>query len=103
MKLFRITLWVQTIYYFLTAAWGLLDIESFMLVTGPKTDVWLVKTVSILLLAVSFSFVLYLFIKTNYWPVILLAVCCCIAARPYGFQEKPDPCHDEGTDHAAGG
>lgn len=78
MKLFRITLWVQTIYYFLTAAWGLLDIESFMLVTGPKTDVWLVKTVSILLLAVSFSFVPYLFIKTNYWPVILLAVCCCI-------------------------
>ena len=78
MKLFRIVLWVQTIYYFLTAAWGLIDIKSFMLVTGPKTDVWLVKTVSVLLLAVSFCFITNLIIKTNRWPVIILAVCCCI-------------------------
>jgi hypothetical protein len=57
MKLFRIVLWVQTIYYLLTAIWPLADIESFMLVTGRKTDIWLVKTVSVLLLAVVFSFV----------------------------------------------
>jgi hypothetical protein len=78
MKLFRILLWIQTIYYFLTAAWGLIDTESFMRVTGPKTDVWLVKTVSVILFAVSFSFISYLFIKTNYWPAIILASSCCL-------------------------
>jgi hypothetical protein len=78
MKLFRIILWIQTIYYFLTAAWGLIDTESFMRVTGPKTDVWLVKTVSVILLAITFSFISYLFIKTNYWPAIILASSCCL-------------------------
>ena len=42
-------IWVQGIYYLLTALWGLIDINSFMEVTGPKTDIWLVKTVSVLL------------------------------------------------------
>lgn len=79
MKAFRIILWIQTLYYFLTAVWGLVDIESFMEVTGPKTDIWLVKTVSILLLAVSFCFFAHLFIKTNRWPVIILAISCCIS------------------------
>jgi hypothetical protein len=54
------------------------DIESFMLATGPRTDVWLVKTVSVLLLGISFSFVPYLFMRTNYWPVIILAGSCCL-------------------------
>ena len=78
MKFFRITLWAQSFYYLFTALWGVIDIESFMQVTGPKTDVWLVKTVSVLLLAVSFSFIANLLIKTNPWPVIVLAVGCCI-------------------------
>jgi hypothetical protein len=85
MKLFRILLWIQTIYYFLTAAWGLIDTESFMRVTGPKTDVWLVKTVSVILLAVSFSFISYLFIKTNYWPAIILASSCCLSLACIDF------------------
>lgn len=29
----------------------MLHIESFMWVTGPKTDIWLVKTVSVMILA----------------------------------------------------
>jgi hypothetical protein len=51
-KIYTITLWVQSVYYLITALWGLLHIESFMAVTGPKTDVWLVKTVSVLILPV---------------------------------------------------
>jgi hypothetical protein len=31
-----------------------------------------------ILLAVSFSFISYLFIKTNYWPAIILASSCCL-------------------------
>lgn len=51
---------VQGIYIFLTAIWGLIDINSFMVVTGPKTDIWLVRTVSFCLLPYSFiCFYLY--------------------------------------------
>lgn len=44
---------IQGIYFFITLVWPVIDIESFMKVTGPKTDVWLVKTVSVLLLPYS--------------------------------------------------
>ena len=78
MKAFRVVLWIQTLYYLITAAWALVDIKSFMEITGPKTDIWLVKTVSVLLLAISFCFLANLFIKTKPWPVIILAAGCCI-------------------------
>ena len=44
---------IQGIYFFITLAWPVIDIESFMKVTGLKTDIWLVKTVSVLLLPYS--------------------------------------------------
>ena len=50
-----------------------------MEVTGPKTDIWLVKTVSLLLVAVSLCFITHLFIKTDHRPVIVLAIGCCIS------------------------
>jgi hypothetical protein len=34
------------------SVWGLLHIRSFMWVTGKKTDVWLVKTVCLLLISI---------------------------------------------------
>jgi hypothetical protein len=39
---------VQGGYYLLTGVWALVDIYSFQLVTGPKTDLWLVRTVAVL-------------------------------------------------------
>jgi hypothetical protein len=77
--MFRVTLWFQTIYYFITAIWPIVHIESFMWVTGPKTDVWLVKTVGALLIPVSLCFLTHLFMKVNQWPVVVLAMACCIA------------------------
>jgi hypothetical protein len=44
-------------YTLITAIWGLADIHSFTMVTGPKHDIWLVKTVSVLLVAISVSFI----------------------------------------------
>jgi hypothetical protein len=38
----------QGAYYLLTGLWPLIDIESFQVVTGPKTDLWLVRTVGVL-------------------------------------------------------
>jgi hypothetical protein len=39
---------VQGGFYALTGVWALVDLDSFMAVTGPKTDLWLVKTVGAL-------------------------------------------------------
>jgi hypothetical protein len=39
---------IQGVFYLLTGLWPIVDIESFQLVTGPKTDLWLVKTVGVL-------------------------------------------------------
>src|SRR5438067_2423093 len=38
----------QGLYYLLTGAWSLINIVNFQNVTGPKTDLWLVRTVGIL-------------------------------------------------------
>jgi hypothetical protein len=46
----------QGIFYFLTGVWPLVDIASFMAVTGPKTDLWLVRTVGWLILLSGIAF-----------------------------------------------
>jgi hypothetical protein len=43
------SLWVQGVYYLITGLWPLLSMESFLAVTGPKTDLWLVRTVGALI------------------------------------------------------
>lgn len=61
MKALKILLWGQGTYYLLSGLWPLADIESFMEITGPKTDVWLVKTVGLVLLPVSASLLSYIY------------------------------------------
>ena len=39
---------IQGIFYLGTGVWSLIDIDSFQAVTGPKTDLWLVRTVGVL-------------------------------------------------------
>jgi hypothetical protein len=39
---------IHACYFLIAGIWPLIDIESFMAVTGPKTDIWLVKTVGML-------------------------------------------------------
>ena len=57
-KLYKYALLVQGMYVLLTAVWALVDIQSFMFITGPKTDVWLVRTVAVLLICISLFFLL---------------------------------------------
>jgi hypothetical protein len=42
----------QGVYYALTGVWALADSRSFQAITGPKVDVWLVKTVAVLVTAI---------------------------------------------------
>jgi hypothetical protein len=72
-KFYTTTLWIQSVYYFITAVWGLADIHSFMEVTGPKTDIWLVKTVSVLIIPISLSLICGVFFNTHPVPVMLVA------------------------------
>jgi hypothetical protein len=44
----RALLLAQAAYYLVTGLWPIVSIQSFMLVTGPKTDDWLVRTVGLL-------------------------------------------------------
>lgn len=43
---------LQGAYFALTGVWALVHLESFELVTGPKTDDWLVRTVGVLVLVI---------------------------------------------------
>ena len=42
----------HSFYYVVTGLWGLFGINTFQKVTGPKVDTWLVRTVSLLVIAV---------------------------------------------------
>ena len=42
----------QGLFYVATGLWPLIDIVSFQVVTGPKTDTWLVRTVGVLVTVV---------------------------------------------------
>jgi hypothetical protein len=52
----RIVITIQGIYYLITGAWPLFDMHSFEVVTGPKTDWWLVRMVGALTVAISIAF-----------------------------------------------
>ncbi|HEU5147040.1 MAG TPA: hypothetical protein VFT90_10005 [Chryseosolibacter sp.] len=71
-RIFRILIWSQATYTMITAIWPLIDIDSFMAVTGPKRDIWLVKTVGALLIPVAACLFSYLFVDTDRRPAIIL-------------------------------
>jgi len=46
----------QGFYYFATGLWPLVHMRSFLAVTGPKTDLWLVQVVACLVLVMGIVF-----------------------------------------------
>jgi len=47
----------QGLYFLLTGVWALADIRSFQKVTGPKTDLWLVKTVGVIVSVIGLTLI----------------------------------------------
>lgn len=45
----------HALYYVVTGTWPLLHMPSFLRVTGPKTDLWLVRTVGALITVVGLT------------------------------------------------
>ena len=50
--LLRLVAVAQALYYITTGVWSLVSIDTFQKVTGPKTDLWLVKTVGVLVIVI---------------------------------------------------
>lgn len=48
----RALMWGQGAYFLATGIWPLISITTFMMLTGPKTDLWLVKTVGVVVAAI---------------------------------------------------
>ncbi len=80
---FRVLLWAQGVYYFLTGVWPLVSIETFQTVTGRKTDHlvtgresdhWLVMTVGILITAIAVTLLVAAWRGRNPVEVAVLAV-----------------------------
>lgn len=77
MKDNKLILWLlygQSIYYLLTGVWPILHIESFMAVTGPKNDIWLVQTVGVMIIAVGLSLFTAARIKSYHLPTMILGL-----------------------------
>jgi hypothetical protein len=72
MTWYRILVLVQATYTLITAVWPLVDIESFMAITGYKRDVWLVKTVGALLIPVALCLYAHLYYKSDRRTAIVL-------------------------------
>ena len=65
---------VQGAYYAATGAWPFLHLASFLAVTGPKTDIWLVYTVSVLILVIGLVCLAAAWTDRVTGEIILLAV-----------------------------
>lgn len=68
---------LQGLYFIITGIWPLVHIESFLYITGYKTDIWLVKTVGILILPYSIlCFYTIINMKRNTAIAIVNMMCC---------------------------
>ncbi len=73
---------VQGVFYIATGIWAVVDLDSFMAVTGPKVDHWLVKTVGLLVAVIGAALVLAWRRRRVTGEILLLAVgsALCLAA-----------------------
>jgi hypothetical protein len=62
---------LQGSYYLITGLWALVHIESFQKITGPKTDIWLVKTVGLLLAVIGAALLLAAY-RQQFDPALIL-------------------------------
>jgi hypothetical protein len=74
----RAVLAMQSIYYLITGIWPLVHIKSFMAVTGPKAEFWLVRTVGVLILCVALVLLLDLLRRELSSAALRLGLSCAI-------------------------
>ena len=65
---------IQGGYFLVTGIWPLLSMNTFLKVTGPKTDLWLVKTVGMILAVIGATLIVAYIEGAINLPIILLAI-----------------------------
>src|SRR4051794_31043433 len=65
---------IQGGYFFLTGIWPVVSIGTFQKVTGPKSDLWLVKTVGLVLAVIGAALLLAAYQGEAPPSTVLLAV-----------------------------
>jgi len=63
---------IQGTFYFFTGIWPLIDLPSFEIVTGPKRDRWLVKTIGSLIAFIGAVLIYAAWNKSVSHPTVLL-------------------------------
>ena len=64
----------QALYFVVTGLWPILSITTFEVVTGPKTDDWLVQTVGVLISIVAVVIAVAAARKNISFEILLLAI-----------------------------
>jgi hypothetical protein len=72
-------LWVQGLYYLVTGVWPLVSMDTFLAITGPKTDLWLVDTVGVLIAVIALALLLAAVRRHAPAEVVLLALASAVA------------------------
>jgi hypothetical protein len=75
----RQLLFAQGAYYAAAGLWPLVHMRSFLGVTGPKSDLWLVKTVALLIIAIGASLITAAYIAAPGPESYVLAVGSAVA------------------------
>lgn len=70
----RLLAWLQGVFYVLTGVWPLVSMGTFVAVTGPKVDLWLVVTVGVLVAVIGAVLLLGAFRDRVGPELVLLAV-----------------------------
>jgi hypothetical protein len=66
--------YLQGLYFSITGIWPILHMKSFLKITGPKTDLWLVKTVGLLVLTTGLALLMAANEAIVSRPLVFLAV-----------------------------
>lgn len=69
---------LQGIFYFITGLWPLFSMKTFEMVTGPKTDKWLVKTVGVLIAVLGLALIIAFIRKDISFEMALTAAGCAL-------------------------
>jgi hypothetical protein len=70
---------IQGAYYLATGVWPLVHMPSFLAVTGPKADLWLVQTVGALIAVIGLTLLVAACSGRITWEAILLGAGAALA------------------------
>ena len=70
---------LQGAYYLVTGVWPLVHMKSFLAVTGPKEDLWLVRTVAVLITMCAIAILIAARARRVTPEIVMLASGCALS------------------------